>query len=1145
MASATSTVMLHEFAGGVADGKTPQGSLVLSGSTLYGMTTNGGNDDAGTIFSVDPDDLTTYTILHEFAGGVNDGAWPYYGSSLLVSGTTLYGMTLLGGDNSAGTIFSMGVDGSAFTLIHEFAGGINDGSYPFGALVLSGSTLYGMAKNGGSLADVGVIFSVGVDGSNFTLLHRFAGGVADGSDPYSSLILSGSTLYGMTNTGGDANVGTIFSIGTNGLNFTLLHEFAGQPNDGASPSYDSLVLSGSTLYGMTKSGGDSNVGTIFSVGVDGSGFTVLYDFINAAGNNPLGSLIIFDSIFYGMTSTGGSSLVGDIFSVGVDGSGFTVLHNFAGGVDDGANPYGSLVLSGSTLYGLTSIGGNANVGTIFSYSLLADTTPRPVASPSTVSVTEGASDSFSISLSTEPTANVVISLAVTAPGYGSSISISPSTLTFTADNWSIGQTVTVSALNDSAYSGNRIAQITESITSTDTDYNNYDASPVSVGITEDETWPSSVVGCSPLNSSDLCEEMTYEVENRLTSLTPSDSTQDIWATRGNGASGWSRNSSFWGADLDFTGVSPWNSNGYYRAGTLITPLHVLVANHYPINNNSTVIFVTADNTIVSRTVSDQMQIGDSDIQLLVLNAAVPATIAYYPIMSYEQFKDYSSSLRVPLVLFNQLDSPILKDMVGFGLGTITDASIIHETPSPTDSERYAFRGDIIAGDSGDAGFFVVNDQPVLVLTNQTVVSGPFIGRYIDEINDAIVTLGDGGGYQVTALDLSAFVPNSVPAVTAATLSITTGSVAGTAVGTVSATDSHGGDSLSYAFVSGNTGSAFAINSSTGAITVNDPSAFDSQINSQFTLVVSATDDWPYPGTGTGSITVNVLPNVPSSLTLVADSASQITASWSANSNPVGTQYYIENTTASTNSGWTTDTSWASSDLTCSKSYSFKVKARNGDGLSTSYTDISAATTLSCGGGGLPAGALQPPIIPQGGFSVSINSNASTTNSRIVTLALAAGSDTLRMALSDNPEFTNAVQTQYLATTTWMLPEGNGTKTIYAKFFTKYGQASAAVSDSIVYNQEKVTDPELQYIFNKNLYLGIVDKDVIQLKLILAAEDCISGVSNTTYFGPLTLKAVQCFQNKYKAEISNLSGYTISATGYFGPGTRGWVNGMSK
>ena len=43
-----------------------------------------------------------------------------------------------------------------------------------------------------------------------TLLHEFAGG--DGIWPTGSLTLSGSTLYGMTEHGGDYNQGVIFAL---------------------------------------------------------------------------------------------------------------------------------------------------------------------------------------------------------------------------------------------------------------------------------------------------------------------------------------------------------------------------------------------------------------------------------------------------------------------------------------------------------------------------------------------------------------------------------------------------------------------------------------------------------------------------------------------------------------------------------------------------------------------------------------------------------------------------------------------------------------------------------------------------------------------------------------------------------------------
>ncbi|MBU4480165.1 hypothetical protein KKG48_01835 [Patescibacteria group bacterium] len=80
-----------------------------------------------------------------------------------------------------------------------------------------------------------------------------------------------------------------------------------------------------------------------------------------------------------------------------------------------------------------------------------------------------------------------------------------------------------------------------------------------------------------------------------------------------------------------------------------------------------------------------------------------------------------------------------------------------------------------------------------------------------------------------------------------------------------------------------------------------------------------------------------------------------------------------------------------------------------------------------------------------------------------------------------------------------------------------------------------------FIFQKNLYFGMLDQDVVYLKIILAAEGCVSGLANTTYFGPKTLEAVKCFQNKYKSEISAAAGYTIKGTGFVGTGTKDRLN----
>ena len=112
---------------------------------------------------------------------------------------------------------------------------------------------------GAILATAGPIHSAG-----YEILHDFEGGNDDGGYPYGHLTLNGSTLYGMTADGGDSDFGTVFSISTGGSDFTLLHEFEG--DDGIAPE-GSLIADSGKLYGMTSTGGggDSSSGTIFVI----------------------------------------------------------------------------------------------------------------------------------------------------------------------------------------------------------------------------------------------------------------------------------------------------------------------------------------------------------------------------------------------------------------------------------------------------------------------------------------------------------------------------------------------------------------------------------------------------------------------------------------------------------------------------------------------------------------------------------------------------------------------------------------------------------------------------------------------------------------------------------------------------------------
>ena len=251
---------MYSFTGGSNGGNGPHlCSLTVDGSNLYGMTTYGGSSGYGTIFKFNTNDHS-FNILHSFAGGGDDGRQPY--GSLTLSGSTLYGMTSEGGNSDKGTLFKIDTNGTGFGVIHWFMSG-TEGAYPWGSFTRDGSVLYGVTSGGGS-SDMGTVFRINTDSNDFTTLYSF-NGETDGSGPSGCLTLIGSTLYGMAYQGGSNDKGTIFSLDTSENSFNVLHSFVGRYSDGELPYNCNLPFSGSTMYGMTSEGGSIGFGIVFSM----------------------------------------------------------------------------------------------------------------------------------------------------------------------------------------------------------------------------------------------------------------------------------------------------------------------------------------------------------------------------------------------------------------------------------------------------------------------------------------------------------------------------------------------------------------------------------------------------------------------------------------------------------------------------------------------------------------------------------------------------------------------------------------------------------------------------------------------------------------------------------------------------------------
>jgi uncharacterized repeat protein (TIGR03803 family) len=348
------------------------GSLVQSSNgNFYGTTSEGGTY-VGTIFEVTPGG--TLTTVYNFCSQTNcaDGIFPESGITFSSDGN-LYGVTNQGGANQAGTIFQLGATG-VLTVLHSFCSQTNctDGGFPYAGLTYYGGALYGTTSSGGANGN-GNIFEITTSGE-FTILHNFCSkaNCTDGAGVYNPLVSADGKLYGVTAYGGANGWGTVFDMTTGGVLKTL-HSFAN--TDGSIPIGGLVQASDGNLYGTTSVGGPTDNGTLFKITKTGK-LTTLYNFCSltycADGNAPYGTLIEGSSgDLYGTTAVGGANNRGTVFQITTNGA-LTTLHSFQG--NDGFQPLAGLVQgSNGNLYGTTPYGGGGTCslppcgsGTIFS-----------------------------------------------------------------------------------------------------------------------------------------------------------------------------------------------------------------------------------------------------------------------------------------------------------------------------------------------------------------------------------------------------------------------------------------------------------------------------------------------------------------------------------------------------------------------------------------------------------------------------------------------------------------------------------------------------------------------------------------------------------------------------------------------------------
>jgi uncharacterized repeat protein (TIGR03803 family) len=188
---------------------------------------------------------------------------------------------------------------------------------------------------------------------------------------------SDGNLYGTTDVGGQFGRGTVFMFSTRTHAMTTLWNFEGS-NAGNEVNPGLTIDANGNLYGTTVQAGSGAVESIYKIAAGTHEFSTLATFSSPNGQTPFGGVTIgADGNLFGTTRAGGTSNLGTVFEYNVNTQTLTTLASFNGA--NGANPLSRLVAdSNGNLYGITSTGGSSNTGTLFKVSADTHTLTTPV-----------------------------------------------------------------------------------------------------------------------------------------------------------------------------------------------------------------------------------------------------------------------------------------------------------------------------------------------------------------------------------------------------------------------------------------------------------------------------------------------------------------------------------------------------------------------------------------------------------------------------------------------------------------------------------------------------------------------------------------------------------------------------------------------
>lgn len=205
------------------------------------------------------------------------------------------------------------------------------------------------------------------------------------------------------------------------------------------------------------------------------------------------------------------------------------------------------------------------------------------------------------------------------------------------------------------------------------------------------------------------------------------------------------NTNFWAIGIDFSCASPWNGTfGSLRAGTLISPRHIVYAAHYPLAIGSRMLFVDEEGRVCPCYLEKGKQINGTDIMIGSLNAEVTPNIKPAKLLP-DDFHRYlkNCGAGLPVATFNRQEKLFLTESIAIKTNKTSRAYVGSRIPQR--KELSGFRESIIVGDSGNPVFLLLGGEPVLLccLHFGGCGSGPALHLYAGEIQRVMNELCPG------------------------------------------------------------------------------------------------------------------------------------------------------------------------------------------------------------------------------------------------------------------------------------------------------------------------------------------------------------------------------------------------------------------